>query len=92
MYSLYITEVIVGVNKYKLAEEETVEVLSIDNTKVRETQIQKLKNIKATRDKQAVSQNKRLFFGMTFSLIYFLFESEFVVPSMFKHMLFTRSR
>ncbi|XP_072029756.1 LOW QUALITY PROTEIN: methylmalonyl-CoA mutase, mitochondrial-like [Amphiura filiformis] len=46
-------EIIVGVNKYKLEEEESVDVLAIDNTKVRETQIQKLKHIKATRDDAA---------------------------------------
>lgn len=32
-------EVIVGVNKYKLAKEERVEVLSIDNTLVRKKQV-----------------------------------------------------
>ena len=32
-------DVIVGVNKYKLAKEDPIEVLSIDNTKVREEQI-----------------------------------------------------
>ncbi|XP_072179097.1 methylmalonyl-CoA mutase, mitochondrial-like [Diadema setosum] len=47
-------EVIVGVNKYKLEVEEPVEVLSIDNTEVREKQIDKLKRIRETRDPQAV--------------------------------------
>ena len=36
------TDVIVGVNKYKLAKEEPVEVLSIDNSKVLEIQVQTL--------------------------------------------------
>lgn len=39
------SEVIVGVNKYRLAKEETVEVLAIDNTAVREKQIEKLKKV-----------------------------------------------
>lgn len=40
-------EVIVGVNKYRLTKEETVEVLAIDNTVVREKQIEKLKRVSA---------------------------------------------
>ncbi|PIK44977.1 putative methylmalonyl-CoA mutase, mitochondrial isoform X2 [Apostichopus japonicus] len=47
-------EVIVGVNKYRLETEEQVDVLSIDNTKVRETQIAKLEKIRQTRDQDAV--------------------------------------
>jgi len=43
-------ETIVGVNKYVLAKEDEVEVLQIDNTKVRETQIQKIENIRRNRD------------------------------------------
>ncbi|XP_078694031.1 methylmalonyl-CoA mutase, mitochondrial-like [Branchiostoma floridae x Branchiostoma belcheri] len=43
-------EVIVGVNKYRLEKEETVEVLSIDNTAVREAQMEKLRQLKASRD------------------------------------------
>lgn len=39
------SEVIVGVNKYRLEKEETVEVLAIDNTVVREKQIEKLKKV-----------------------------------------------
>lgn len=39
------SEVIVGVNKYRLDKEETVEVLAIDNTAVREKQIEKLKKV-----------------------------------------------
>ena len=44
-------------NKYKLAQEETVDVMMIDNTMVRETQMQKLKDIKAYRDRQDVSDH-----------------------------------
>jgi len=32
-------ETIVGVNKYKLEQEEDIDVLLIDNTKVRESQV-----------------------------------------------------
>lgn len=39
------SEVIVGVNKYRLEKEESVEVLAIDNTVVREKQIEKLKKV-----------------------------------------------
>ena len=38
LYSLE-SEVIVGVNKYRLPKEDLVEVLSIDNTAVRESQV-----------------------------------------------------
>ncbi|TKR67201.1 hypothetical protein L596_023387 [Steinernema carpocapsae] len=43
-------DVIVGVNKYRLDVEQSVDVLHVDNAKVRESQIQKLKEIRATRD------------------------------------------
>jgi methylmalonyl-CoA mutase len=47
-------DVIVGVNKYVLAEEDEVEILEIDNNAVRESQIKRLGEIRATRDEQAV--------------------------------------
>merc|ERR1711881_403370 len=43
-------DIIVGVNKYQLENEEPVEVLAIDNTAVREQQVAKIQNIKATRN------------------------------------------
>lgn len=46
-------EVIVGVNKYQLEEEPDVEVLDIDNTAVRESQIARLEKIRAERDNDA---------------------------------------
>ena len=46
-------EVIVGVNKYKLAKEEPIDVLDIDNTAVREGQIARLKKMRAERDEAA---------------------------------------
>lgn len=49
-------EVIVGVNKYKLANEDPVEVRTVDNTKVREGQIAKLKHIRDTRDSAAAKK------------------------------------
>ncbi|XP_023656350.1 methylmalonyl-CoA mutase, mitochondrial [Paramormyrops kingsleyae] len=48
------SEVIVGVNKYRLEKEETVEVLAIDNTAVRNKQIEKLQKVRESRDAEAV--------------------------------------
>lgn len=47
-------DVIVGVNKYKLKNEDPIDVLDIDNTAVRLSQIERLKAIKAKRNQQAV--------------------------------------
>ncbi|WP_263769929.1 methylmalonyl-CoA mutase [Propionivibrio soli] len=47
-------KVIVGVNKYKLAKEAPIEILEVDNHAVRESQITRLKQIRATRDSAAV--------------------------------------
>ncbi|OJX81791.1 methylmalonyl-CoA mutase [Magnetospirillum sp. 64-120] len=47
-------EVVVGVNKYQPAEEAPIEILDVDNAKVREAQIARLKQIKATRDQAKV--------------------------------------
>ncbi len=47
-------EVIVGVNKYKPAEETVVDILDVDNDRVRLAQIARLNEIKATRNQQAV--------------------------------------
>ena len=49
-------DVVVGVNKYRLdgeEEEEQQEVLQIDNTAVREQQIEQLKRLKSERDEEA---------------------------------------
>ncbi len=46
-------EVVVGVNKYRLEDPEMVDVLDIDNTKVREEQIAKLEKVRANRDEDA---------------------------------------
>jgi len=47
-------DVIVGVNKYKLAKEDPIDILDVDNVKVRDGQIARLNKIKATRDAAAV--------------------------------------
>jgi methylmalonyl-CoA mutase len=43
-------DVIVGVNKYKLAKEDPIEVLDIDNTAVREAQVKRLQKLRAERN------------------------------------------
>jgi len=43
-------DVIVGVNKYKLQTQDPVDILQIDNVKVREGQVERLQRIRATRD------------------------------------------
>ncbi|MCC6814005.1 MAG: cobalamin-dependent protein, partial [Rubrivivax sp.] len=49
-------DVIVGVNKYKLAKEDPVDILEVDNVKVREQQIARLHEIKQKRDSTRVQQ------------------------------------
>ncbi|WP_077145090.1 methylmalonyl-CoA mutase [Sphingopyxis sp. KK2] len=46
-------DVIVGVNKYRLANEDLLETLEVDNTKVREAQIARINKTKAGRDEAA---------------------------------------
>ncbi|KTG31342.1 hypothetical protein cypCar_00026099, partial [Cyprinus carpio] len=50
------SEVIVGVNKYRLEKEETVDVLAIDNTAVRNKQIEKLRKVRESRDAEAAKR------------------------------------
>ena len=47
-------DVIVGVNKYKLATEDAIETLDIDNVAVRENQVKRLQQVRAGRDPAAV--------------------------------------
>ncbi|MFW2587647.1 methylmalonyl-CoA mutase [Sagittula sp. SSi028] len=47
------TDVIVGVNKYRLEKEEDLDILDIDNAKVREAQVARLAQIRSTRDETA---------------------------------------
>jgi len=46
-------DVIVGVNKYRLANEDLLETLEVDNTKVREAQIARINQVKANRNEEA---------------------------------------
>ncbi len=46
-------DVIVGVNKYRLASEDPLETLEVDNTKVREAQIARIARVRAGRDESA---------------------------------------
>jgi len=43
-------DTIVGINKYRLEKEDPMEILDIDNTMVRESQINRLKELRANRD------------------------------------------
>jgi len=47
-------QVIVGVNKYELKEEDPIEILDVDNAAVRVSQIKRLKDVRAKRDSKAV--------------------------------------
>ena len=49
-------EVIVGVNKYQPASEPEIDVLSIDNSAVRDSQIRRLQRVRAERDEAACDQ------------------------------------
>ena len=47
-------ETIVGVNKYRRAEAEQIDVRVVDNKSVRESQLSRLAQVRAARDRQAV--------------------------------------
>ena len=49
-------EIIVGVNKYRLEKEDPIDILAVDNTAVREAQIKRLHELRATRDNEAVKR------------------------------------
>ena len=49
-------DVIVGVNKYKLAHEDDLDILDIDNVAVRESQVARLKRLREKRDSTAVEK------------------------------------
>jgi len=46
-------EVIVGVNKFRLEKEDPIDILDVDNVKVRDSQIKRLEKIRASRDQAA---------------------------------------
>jgi methylmalonyl-CoA mutase len=48
-------DVIVGVNKYRLETEDKLDIREIDNVSVRDSQIARLKQVRATRDHAAVA-------------------------------------
>jgi len=50
-------DVIVGVNKYRLGKEDPIEILDIDNHAVRENQVRRLQQLRATRDAKAVQSS-----------------------------------
>ncbi len=50
------SETIVGLNKYRLAKEQPLDILDIDNTAVREAQIRKLEKLRKNRDNTKVRQ------------------------------------
>ena len=50
------TDVIVGVNEYRPSDAETMDVRVVDNSAVRQAQIARLEQVKATRDPQAVQR------------------------------------
>tara|TARA_R110002033_G_scaffold48024_3_gene93717 strand:+ start:15428 stop:17554 length:2127 start_codon:yes stop_codon:yes gene_type:complete len=49
-------DIIVGVNKYRLEQEDPISTLEVDNQTVRLQQIERLESIKATRDNDAVAK------------------------------------
>ena len=51
------SRVVVGVNKFKNPKEPKVDVRVIDNNRVRDDQIKKINDIKASRDQKAVNQS-----------------------------------
>ncbi|THV60420.1 methylmalonyl-CoA mutase [Flagellimonas alvinocaridis] len=49
-------DVIVGVNKYQLEDEDDLQILEVDNAKVRQQQMERLEQIKSTRDSKEVEK------------------------------------
>lgn len=49
-------QVIVGINKYRLEKEDPIDILEIDNTAVRLQQIERLEELRANRDEEAVQK------------------------------------
>jgi methylmalonyl-CoA mutase len=50
-------ETIVGVNKYRLQKEEPIDILEVDNDKVRNSQIERLKKLRAERNEEKVQHS-----------------------------------
>lgn len=49
-------DIIVGVNKFQAEDEFPIEILEVDNAKVRQNQLERLKKLKAERNQQEVDQ------------------------------------
>ena len=49
-------DIIVGVNRFELEEEESIDILEIDNTEVRRSQIERIKQVRNDRNETAVQQ------------------------------------
>lgn len=49
-------ETIVGVNKYRLAKEDPIDILEVDNTAVRKAQIERLQKLRAERNQAEVDK------------------------------------
>ncbi|MFN3604260.1 MAG: methylmalonyl-CoA mutase [Leptonema sp. (in: bacteria)] len=49
-------DIIVGVNRFRADKEVPIEILSIDNTEVREKQIEKIKKVKSSRNESEVQE------------------------------------
>jgi methylmalonyl-CoA mutase len=49
-------DVIVGVNRYKVEEESTIEIREVDNTKVRDSQINRLHQVRQKRNNEKVRE------------------------------------
>ena len=49
-------QTIVGVNKYRLDHEDPIDILEVDNTAVRKQQIERLEQLRANRDNEAVKK------------------------------------
>ncbi len=47
-------QTIVGINKYRLDQEDSIEVLKVDNTAVREAQIERLRELRSERDERVL--------------------------------------
>ena len=50
------SEIIVGVNKYRLPREDPIDILAVDNTAVREAQIKRLHDLRANRNEADVQR------------------------------------
>jgi methylmalonyl-CoA mutase len=48
-------QTVVGVNKYKLSEEEHIDVLKVDNSNVRKSQLARLEKLRSKRDESVVA-------------------------------------